>query len=109
MRVDQFWDIDQVHSRNFNLASIHSPSRFLQSFGQSQCSREKGILDYIPSTSTDRSTVPHPVSPPPLTTIEAVEKVTQMSTTKSLGLLGPYNNMRLVRSILARGGQPIDP
>jgi hypothetical protein len=47
--------------------------------GQSHCSREKGILDYISSTSTDRSVGPHSVSLP-LTTIEAVEKVTQLST-----------------------------
>jgi hypothetical protein len=48
--------------------------------GQSHCSQEKGIPDYIPSTPVDRSTGPHLVSLP-LTTIEAVEKVTQLSIT----------------------------
>jgi hypothetical protein len=47
---------------------------------QSHCSREKWILDYIPSMLADQSVGPHPVSLH-LTTVEAVEKATQLSTT----------------------------
>jgi hypothetical protein len=47
--------------------------------GQSHYSQEKGIPDYISSTSTDRSTGPHPVSLP-LSTKELVEKAKHLST-----------------------------
>jgi hypothetical protein len=40
---------------------------------------EKQAPDYIPSTPVDRSMGPHPVSLP-LTTREAVEKATKLST-----------------------------
>jgi hypothetical protein len=39
--------------------------------GQSYHFQEKGTPDYIPSTSADRSTGPHPISLP-LTAVEAV-------------------------------------
>jgi hypothetical protein len=41
---------------------------------------KNGIPDYISSTSVDRSVGLHPISLP-LTTIEAVGKATQLSTT----------------------------
>jgi hypothetical protein len=64
-------------------------SLVINSIGQNHCSQEKGTPDYIPSTPTDRSTRPHPVSLP-LTTIEAVEKAKHLLTTSYISLLGPY-------------------
>jgi hypothetical protein len=63
-------------SRGPCIATFHE---VIDRVGQSHCSREKRISDYIPSTLADRSVGPHLVSLP-LATIEAVEKATQLST-----------------------------
>jgi hypothetical protein len=47
--------------------------------GQSHYSQEKGISNYIPSTPTDRSAGPYPVSLP-LSTKKVVEKAKHLST-----------------------------
>jgi hypothetical protein len=64
-------------SRDPRIATFHE---VIDRVGQSHCSQEKGIPDYIPSTLADRSTGPHPLSLP-LTTIEVAKKATQLSTT----------------------------
>jgi hypothetical protein len=51
---------------------------------------------------------PHLVSLP-LTASEAIGLSQDYVDNKLLGLLGPYTSMRSVRSIIARGGQPIGP
>jgi hypothetical protein len=61
-------------------STYNNISQVVDRVGQSHCSREKGIPDYIPNTSADRSVGLHPVSLP-LTTIEVVKKATQLSTT----------------------------
>jgi hypothetical protein len=54
--------------------------KVIKRVGQSHCSREKRISDYISNMPADRSVGPHPVSLP-LTTIEAMEKAIKLSTT----------------------------
>jgi hypothetical protein len=50
----------------------------------------------------------HPISLP-LIVSEAVGLSQDSVDDKLLGLLGPYIRMRSIRSILARGGEPIGP
>jgi hypothetical protein len=76
--------------------------------GQSHYSREKGIPDYIPSTSADRSAGPHPVSLP-LSTKEVVEKAKHLSIVGYWAYQAHITDMWSVRSIFARGEQPIGP
>jgi hypothetical protein len=73
-----------VHVLPSTIHSSHGPhiatfNEVVDRVGQNHCSQEKGIPNYIPSTSADRFVGPHLVSLP-LTTIEAVEKATQLST-----------------------------
>jgi hypothetical protein len=64
-------------------------SRWLNRVGQIHCSRERGTLDYIPTTPAGRSTGLHPISLL-LTAIEVV-CLSQASVEDSLlVLLGPY-------------------
>jgi hypothetical protein len=72
----------------------------------SYCSRATGIPNYIPSTLAGRSVGPHPFSLP-LKTGEAIGLSQDSFDNKLLVLLVSYTSMRSVRSILARGGQPI--
>jgi hypothetical protein len=77
-------------------------------FSGSHYSQEKRIPGCIPSTPVGRSVGPHLVSLS-LTASEVVDLSQDSVDNKLLGLLGPYISMRLVRSILTHGGQPIDP
>jgi hypothetical protein len=77
-------------------------------FGQISLSQEKGIPDYIPNTPAGRSLGPHLVSLP-LTASEPVGLGQDSVNDKLPGLLDPYTSMRLIRLILAHGGQPIGP
>jgi hypothetical protein len=92
-------------SRGPHIATFHESPTDLDG---SHCSWETGIPDYIPTTSADRSTGPHPVSLP-LTASEAVGLSQASVDDMLLGLLGPYTSMQSVRSIHARGGQHIGP
>jgi hypothetical protein len=74
--------------------------------GQSHYCREKGIPDYIPSMSADRSTDPHTVSLL-LSTKEVVEKAKHLSTACCYAYQAHISGMQSVRSILTPGGQPI--
>jgi hypothetical protein len=82
------------------------------------CSRQQGRAgpqllrkrtpDTIHNTTADRSVGPYPVSLP----IQPMKQWGQSQPPvdgRLVGLLGTYISMRSVRSILARGGQHIDP
>jgi hypothetical protein len=56
------------------------------------CSRQKGTLDYIPSTSANRSVGPHSISlpPPPHNHCSSQGKTKHLLIINYIGLLGPY-------------------
>jgi hypothetical protein len=64
--------------------------------------------DTIHGTTVDRSAGPYPISLSEAT-IESVGVKPPSVDGRLQGLLGPYTSMRSVHSILAHGGQPIDP
>jgi hypothetical protein len=85
-----------------------NPSRVIDTVRQSHCSRETGLLTRIHNTPADRSVGPHLVSLPSQPTKQwRKPNIYRQQATR---LARPINtSIRLVRSILARGGQPNGP